>query len=180
MKALLMLAVGCCLLSSCRTMHSVIDRTELRDSTYIEQVNRVEKEHSNTSVVVKDTLVDTPLPPQYSMTVGCDSSVLETNFATSSVWIDTTGKLHHTINNKESAQINVPGGKTEIVKEQTSENRAETIVNESVKESIDTASEQQIMKERFLEWLFYPFGVICFCLLATWGILKVLSKQLFK
>lgn len=179
MRAILILAVGCCLLS-CRTTHSVHERTELRDSAYIEQVNRVEKEHSNTSVVVKDTVVDTPLPPQHSMTVGCDSSVLETNFATSSAWIDSAGKLHHTINNKESAQINVPGGKTETTKEQTSKKTAETIVNESVKENIDTASEEQIMNERFLEWLFYPFGVICFCMLTTWGILKVLSKQLFK
>lgn len=180
MKALLILAVGCCLLSSCHTTHSLHERAELRDSTYTEQTNRVEKEYLNTSVVVKDTLVDTPLPPQQSMTVGCDSSVLETDFATSSAWIDNTGKLHHTINNKESALINVPGGKTEIAKEQTSEKAAETIVTESVKETIDDAKEEQIMNERFLEWLFYPFGVICFCLLTTWGILKLLSKQLFK
>lgn len=73
-----------------------------RDSTVIHYID---------SVRVRDSLVFVNIPTEHSsretILVPSDTSHLETSVAESDAWVDTTGRLHHTLDNKSGEKLPV-------------------------------------------------------------------------
>lgn len=72
----------------------------VRDSTVV---------HYRDSLRIKDSLVFVNIPVESSsqVTFATDTSHLETSVARSDAWLDTTGRIHHTLNNKSDSRLPV-------------------------------------------------------------------------
>lgn len=162
MKALILILLSG-ILVGCRSTHESTIRTESRDSVYTERISEIEKVKTNVSTIVRDTVLKIPIPRQTAEFTGADSSCLETDFAISMSWIDKWGNLKHMIRSKDSAEVRVPGGHTEIQTNTDSIRTEITDRNQTVNEAIN--SDQVRTKHLFMDWLFYPLGIIS-CLFA--------------
>lgn len=100
MRRLLIYALLAVTICSCGIFKKVSEeQTVLRDSIYVERVE------------LKDTTIYVPVPVEVYHTIAADSSHLETSVAFSDAWVDTTGMLHHNLQNKRtnlSATIPIP------------------------------------------------------------------------
>lgn len=65
--------------------------------------------HYRDSVRIKDSLVFVNIPVESSsqVTFATDTSHLETSVARSDAWLDTAGRIHHTLNNKSDSKLPV-------------------------------------------------------------------------
>lgn len=72
----------------------------VRDSTVV---------HYRDSLRIKDSLVFVNIPVESSsqVTFPTDTSHLETSVARSDAWVDTCGRIHHTLNNKYDSRLPV-------------------------------------------------------------------------
>lgn len=90
---LLCSVAGCACLRRCPV-------AEQRDSTIIHYID---------SVRIRDSLVFVNIPQESSSREAAatpsDTSHLETSIAESDAWVDTTGRLHHTLNNKSDEKL---------------------------------------------------------------------------
>ncbi len=94
-----MVLLLCVTLSGCRSSREIEGRSHWQtDSTGTEIRWRF--------IPIHDT-VPVYIPVEKQTSVGMDSSHLETDFATSDAFVDSLGRLHHTLENK-SRQIDVP------------------------------------------------------------------------
>lgn len=92
---LLCSVTGCACLRRCPV-------AEQRDSTVIHYID---------SVRIRDSLVLVDIPRESSsretIAAPSDTSHLETSVAESDAWVDTTGRLHHTLDNKSGEKLPV-------------------------------------------------------------------------
>jgi len=96
------LLVGICalLVTSCAAPREIV-RTDIeyRDTTIIKNT-------------VRDSLIPVPIPLEKDQVITHlgDTSSLETSIARSKAWVDSTGLLHHTLENKheKTIQVKVP------------------------------------------------------------------------
>lgn len=100
----LILATSCGLFCKIPEEHTV----DVRDSVYVEKVE------------YRDTTIYVPIPVESHSTVVADSSHLETSVAESDAWVDTLGRLHHSLTNKrDSLAAHIPVVKTTIYAQAT-------------------------------------------------------------
>lgn len=165
---LLMLVTVLSLICGCRTSRNLIKEDTSEKYEFSESVNSIVITRDSITVV-RDTVIIVHPSPQSSISIGRDSSHLQTEYAHSDAWIDSFGKLCHTIGNKDYFPITVPGAIRE-----SHTNSHEEYKNELNKEIIDkheATKDETSVKTRFLDWLFYPIGVIaCACLSIFLGI----------
>lgn len=94
-----MVLLLCVTLSGCRSSREIEGRSHQQtDSTGTEIRWRYIRIHDTVPVYI---------PVEKQTSVGMDSSHLETEFATSDAYIDSLGRLHHTLENK-SRKIDIP------------------------------------------------------------------------
>lgn len=94
MVAFLATLAGCC---PCRKL-ATSDSTATKDSSNVEIRWREVRIHDSVPFYI---------PIERKSSVGMDSSYLKTQFAKSSAWTDSTGRLHHTLENIPQ-QVNLP------------------------------------------------------------------------
>lgn len=102
------------LLGSCRTSKIEEDNRDIQkiDSTTFIKHDSIQKETirnlSKELIIVKDSLIQVKALKESSQNIVTDkdTSRLETSYANSTAWIDSTGKLHHKIWNKDLIPTN--------------------------------------------------------------------------
>ena len=116
--------------------------------------NTVVERHD--SLIYKDTTIFVPIPAesQSNVVLPKDTSKVETSFAESKAWIDTTGLLHHTIQNKRrdwGVQIKYP--ERTIVSKATTTSHDKIIVEKKVEKELN-------WWQKFRLWMFFPLLAI--------------------
>lgn len=109
------------------------------------------------SLVYKDSLIYVPIPAesQTNVVLPKDTSKVETSFAESKAWVDTTGLLHHTIQNKRrdwGVQIKYP--ERTIVSKATTTSHDKIIVEKKVEKELN-------WWQKFRLWAFLPLLLAC-------------------
>lgn len=123
------------------------------------------------SLIYKDTTIFVPLPPesQSNVVLPKDTSKVETSFAESLAWVDTTGLLHHTIKNKHrdwGVKIKYP--ERTIVSKATTTKHDSIIVEKKVEKELT-------WWQQFRLWAFPLLAVLC--VVAYWKPLVRLIKK---
>lgn len=108
------------------------------------------------SLVYKDSLIYVPIPAesQTNVVLPKDTSKVETSFAESKAWVDATGLLHHTIQNKRrdwGVQIKYP--ERTIVSKATTTSHDKIIVEKKVEKELN-------WWQKFRLWMFFPLLAI--------------------
>lgn len=100
-QRLTMLLLSSLCLVSCGCIRSA--STSVRDNTSVE--NRHEGLYEKLYCALRDSVVKMKAPAEKSESLGLQRSDLETSLARSSAEIDSTGKLKHSIENKDSIPV---------------------------------------------------------------------------
>ena len=160
--AYLGLAVACAMcavVSGCspRVITETVTHTEYKDS-----------------LVYKDTTIFVPIPAesQSNVVLPKDTSHVETSFAESQAWVDTTGLLHHNIRNKLrdwGVQLKYP--ERTIVSKATTTQHDSIIVEKKVEKDLTWWQEVRL-------WAFLPLLLACCWAYRSQlaGIVKLLLK----
>lgn len=136
--ALLFALYGCRSLKTDRNYISV----SRYDSLFFKMENKMKE--TNTSYVSRHIIVDTlrliKLPVEQSESIGKRQSRVETSLAISEAYIDSSGVLHHSIRNKDTALLPQRNVTTEVTSD-----TSKVIKNDS--EIIDKTKSQNATKE---------------------------------
>lgn len=160
--------------AGCGTMQQSVQKSELiisdRDSTNT-RIDTVRTEHT---ITIRPARVEVEAQRQESVSVGRDSSHLETDYSQSDAWIDGDGRLNHTIANKESFVVVVPEGRIEErISESATSVQSATVSTHKESEHLER---RVVEKTRFLDWLFYPAGVISVITLLVYTLIKSVTR----
>ena len=173
----IVLILFCTLIIGCRTIRNEVVKSEVFEEIKYDRINTISRDYNSTVILKYD--FETVIKPakQLSETYGKNKSVLETDYAISEAGIDELGNLYHNIRNKDSIPVTVKNGYSEITNNNVYKEYTDTI-SVSEKETIKLAeSESVIENKKFLDWLFYPFGIISFFLIFIIILVKLLWRK---